>query len=370
MRTVWPILILVAAAAQPAAGQSPRGISKQLDFPLQIKGLTAEQRSEIREFRLYARSGGGPWEKVGDAGSRATSIRARVPADGVYDLALQTVYTDGAVSRRVSELTAQDRYLVDTQRPEVDLEAVNDGLIGRDSVRAGVRWSVRDANLDWRRVVLEVMLREGGRWQTISRAFEPRRGEYFWKLSGGETLRVRLRAGDAAGNIATSSVVVTPPGGAGRGLPTPPPTGGEFRPRDREPAARVASKVFYVNSLNVRLNSAIEVGKSGIGAVELYYKPQGGRWAKAAAEVEPSAAGGDRQSRVLKYTAPAEGTYGFTIVARSGVGLGEKPPRDGEEPGVWVEVDVQKPRVRLTGVEVRPEGDTGNRLTVRWSATD
>ena len=49
--------------------------------------------------------------------------------------------------------------------------------------------------------------------------------------------------------------------------------------------------------------------------------------------------------------------------------IGEQPPKVGDAPQVWVEVDTTKPIVQLKGVEVGRGQDTGN-LTINWSASD
>src|SRR5205085_10629766 len=64
-----------------------------------------------------------------------------------------------------------------------------------------------------------------------------------------------------------------------------------------------------------------------------------------------------------------EGLCGFTLVVRSGVGLGERPPQVGDPPQAWVEVDLTKPIVRLQGVEVGRGADSG-KLTILYQAND
>src|SRR5204863_5226697 len=64
-----------------------------------------------------------------------------------------------------------------------------------------------------------------------------------------------------------------------------------------------------------------------------------------------------------------EGQYGFTLVARSGVGLGERPPQVGDAPQVWVEVDLTKPAVRIQNVDP-PRSVEDRNLTITWSASD
>jgi hypothetical protein len=64
-----------------------------------------------------------------------------------------------------------------------------------------------------------------------------------------------------------------------------------------------------------------------------------------------------------------EGVYGFTLVARSGVGLGERPPQIGDRPQVWVEVDLTKPEVQVGPVIVGQGMDKG-KLAISWKAWD
>ena len=61
--------------------------------------------------------------------------------------------------------------------------------------------------------------------------------------------------------------------------------------------------------------------------------------------------------------------YGFTLVARSGLGLGKKPPQRGDMPQVWVEVDQTKPAVSLLDVK-HGVGTKAREITITWSATD
>src|SRR5205823_3171757 len=76
-----------------------------------------------------------------------------------------------------------------------------------------------------------------------------------------------------------------------------------------------------------------------------------------------------KADKSLVFTVNDEGVYGFTVLARSGVGLGERPPQAGDRPQVWVEVDLTKPVVQLQQVIVGQGAEKG-KLTVLWTATD
>ncbi len=68
-------------------------------------------------------------------------------------------------------------------------------------------------------------------------------------------------------------------------------------------------------------------------------------------------------------TVPSEGLYGFKLVAQNNQGLVEFPPARGDEPDVWIQVDVTRPSCRLTRAEQSaPPRDS--ELTIEWEAAD
>src|SRR5205823_13601953 len=80
-----------------------------------------------------------------------------------------------------------------------------------------------------------------------------------------------------------------------------------------------AAAVRMVNSKRVSLNYEIkDVGPSGISAVELWYTQDGKRWEKFDTANQP------RPPLVIEVKDDA--LYGFTLVARNGIGLGKRPP--------------------------------------------
>jgi len=104
-----------------------------------------------------------------------------------------------------------------------------------------------------------------------------------------------------------------------------------------------------------------DVGPSGIAGVDLWCTRDCREWKKYG--TSPMS----QQTYVIDVE--DEGLYGFTLLARSGAGLGKEPPKTGDLPQVWVEVDVTRPVVRLTNVET---GGTGpnQTVTVHWAALD
>src|SRR5262249_59995288 len=98
----------------------------------------------------------------------------------------------------------------------------------------------------------------------------------------------------------------------------------------------------------------------GVAVVELWYTRSDGRnWQKYDERVNP------QSPYVYVVEVNDEGLYGFTLVARNRAGFGEQPPKVGDSPQVWVEVDLTKPVVRLQGVDVGRGQDAGN-LTITY----
>jgi hypothetical protein len=71
----------------------------------------------------------------------------------------------------------------------------------------------------------------------------------------------------------------------------------------------------------------------------------------------------------LAFEVNDEGIYGITLVAKSGVGLGDKPPQPGDRPQFWIEVDLTKPVVQTRDIFVGAGPEKG-KLSIAWTATD
>src|SRR5262249_49409059 len=149
-------------------------------------------------------------------------------------------------------------------------------------------------------------------------------GQHYWTPMTNGPMEVRLSVSDTAGNIGQDKVIVTPGGGA---------LGAAAPPADRPaPAANANDGIRYVNSRRVSLNYRIDdQGPSGVSVMELWYTQAGRNWQKYGEE--------KAATPPFVFDVDHEGLYGFTMVARSGVGLGSRPPQIGDQPQIWVEVD-------------------------------
>jgi hypothetical protein len=119
---------------------------------------------------------------------------------------------------------------------------------------------------------------------------------------------------------------------------------------------------ILVGSRRIRLNYSIsEVGPSGVSSVELWATRDGKTWQRYSNEPPPDGP--------LVVCVAEEGRYGFSLVVKNGLGLSSPPPRTGDTPQLWVEVDETKPAVRLVDCVVGHGHDAGC-LVVTWAASD
>lgn len=134
-------------------------------------------------------------------------------------------------------------------------------------------------------------------------------------------------------------------------------------PVEKEVAtATTGQGVRLVNSKRISLNFEVkDVGVSGVSGIDLWYTQDGRTWRKY---------DGPPQSRPpFIAEMKGEGLYGFTLLARNGVGLGKRPPQPGDAPQVWTEVDLTKPTVQMLGIEVVANSEVPT-LNILWKAGD
>jgi len=136
----------------------------------------------------------------------------------------------------------------------------------------------------------------------------------------------------------------------------------DSKPLSENRSARSGTPLIrLVNSKRITLNFEVkDVGPSGLSCVELWYTQDGREWKKHEVPTQT-------QSYVIEVD--GEGMYGFTLLGRNGVGLSKNPPAPGDQPQMWVVVDLSKPDLRL--LETSPQLSSKTpQMTIRWKATD
>jgi len=142
------------------------------------------------------------------------------------------------------------------------------------------------------------------------------------------------------------------------------PAGGA-RPKDstadgEQPTATAATRM--VNSKRVTLNYELkDIGSTGVAGVELWTTQDTRTWKKGEIVAETN--------HSFTVEVKDEGLYGFTLLARNGSGAGKEAPQPGDQPQVWVSVDVTKPVVQITSLELIHGGKTPT-MMIRWTAKD
>ena len=130
---------------------------------------------------------------------------------------------------------------------------------------------------------------------------------------------------------------------------------------DARPIKVATPLMRLVNTKRITLNFEVkDVGPSGLANVEVWYTQNCRDWKKH---------DGPSNSKSYVVEVDEEGMYGFTLVARSGLGLSKDPPVSGDQPQVWTIVDLTPPEVQLT--EVTPNMDAKQpQVTIGWKASD
>jgi hypothetical protein len=127
------------------------------------------------------------------------------------------------------------------------------------------------------------------------------------------------------------------------------------------PTHQPTSPPKLVGSRTFALEYDLE-GTGGIAKVELWGTRDGGQtWNRYAQD--------DDNRSPLVATVDSEGLYGFKIVAQTAGTAAAEAPRPGEEPELWVAVDLKRPIVELTSIE-RGEGNLADHLMIHWRVQD
>ena len=122
-------------------------------------------------------------------------------------------------------------------------------------------------------------------------------------------------------------------------------------------------KVKTVNTNRFQIDYRLEdVGPSGVSSVELFITADGGQqWWRYGEDP-------DRMSP-FEVEVPNDGTYGFAIRAKSGVGAAHMPPRQGDAPSIQVLVDQTSPSISKLNAQ-QGLGQQMNQITLNWSVND
>jgi hypothetical protein len=315
--------------------------------------------ANIAQLRLYVSTDQGrTWKQSVSAAKDASHFLYTAPQDGLYWFAIQVVGKNGALfPRTADDLKPGLKVIVDATPPAVRVQA----LPPRNG-EVGVSWSVKDENLDLAlpdSVRVEYRLPGGGGWIPLTLPLAG--SQIYWNPRTNGNVDVRVLARDRAGNVGEDKTSVSLAGNQPIANPGD-PIADAFKDLERK----------FVNNKQISLSYDLrDVGPSGVSAIELWYtRPNTRSWDKLTeypVDLKNAPEGG--QTKKLTFEVNDEGIYGITLVAKSGVGLGERAPQAGERPQFWLEVDLTKPLVQILGIQVGNGVDKG-KLTTLWNARD
>jgi hypothetical protein len=240
---------------------------------------------------------------------------------------------------------------VDTQKPVVSLRQVapREGTVA-------VEWDVQDENLDLSTLKIEYRPRgstDERAVYTLPLRSQQAHGEQGWTPPANIPIEVRLTVRDRANNLGEKIIEVTP------GAAAPPP--GSSPPPANAPVKHVRKREFL---LGCKINNR---GDSGVEGIDVWVLREN-VWKKWTAGSANYKIDGDKAVCSVKVENP--GRWGFTLIPRSGVGLSQPPPRQGDPPQIWIEVDETVPVVSIKDVVVGKADQDLGRMTVYWSASD
>lgn len=358
-RRIAALLIALAVAA-PLHAQAPgRDISYTRQNRIRVP-FTPSTSGRLKRVILYVSTDSGrDWQQSWDAAPTDGFFREYIaPGDGTYWFAVQSIDNfDARNPPSIAQLVPEVKVVVDTKPPLVTLRQGNDPRQGFVTIE----WDVRDENIDLSRFVVEYRVPGRTDWVRDERTQPGVTGSLSWQLDPGVQMNVRLRTADRAGNVGEAVLPVTAGGSATAGG-----AGG---------SALSSSGVVYLNSRTVKFPCRVSVGPSGEGVFDLWYTRDGGRsWTKTPKKVSdnmPASPGDAAATTALKtfiFEADADGTYGFNIVLRNGVGVGDPDPKAGDPPQRIVEIDTVDPKLQL---KVTPGvGQDMRNVTIQWIAED
>lgn len=102
--------------------------------------------------------------------------------------------------------------------------------------------------------------------------------------------------------------------------------------------------------------------QAGVTRVELWGTRDGGQtWNRYSVD--------DDSRSPLIVTVDDEGLYGFKIMVQTATSAAITPPHSGDEPELWVSVDLKRPIIELTSIE-RGSGNLADHLVLHWRVQD
>ena len=385
----WARLLLfvgLLAVSRPVSAQTPVGNPDsgivyfgKRSFPVPFN-ISPGGQAALSQVQLYASNDfGRSWQSAATAAPDQGYFRFSTDRDGTYWFAVQTTDKNGRILPTTLEgATPNLKVVIDTTPPVVELRTLPPH--GND---IGLAWQVRDETFSPSvpgSILLEFRsATTPGNWARVD--VPTGVSQVYWNPGMTGPIDVRITAKDQAGNTggatgrigASSDAPPTPQAVPPQTVPPASPN-----PNNRfaiDPAAgadRFAGishpptpgELKLVNSRRISLDFDLkDKGPSGLSSIELWLSSDGRTWKRHNQVFQ------DDGTNKIVFDVDGEGLYGITLVAKSGVGVGDPPPQPGDRPQLWIEVDLTKPQVTLKTPQVGRGVEKG-KLRIAWSAVD
>ncbi|MBA3313579.1 MAG: hypothetical protein H0T47_09880 [Planctomycetaceae bacterium] len=401
----WQVALLLISVALPsslttAAAAEDVVATKQPRFRIPYHSDPAElQRLDAREIQLFVSTDRGQnWRLTQSVAPTAGRFAYEAPADGEYWFAVRTLDGSNRLHPQTPGMTPGLKVLVDTRAPDLTVS------LERAGSQVRLTWRATDASLEPSSLKLEFRQPGFDDWQPVNVVAQDA-GQTSWTAPSTGLVVVRGTIADRAGNVGSGNTELRIGEAGYAPLPANPDLEGPIA--ERYPADESLSTPFrmaadpgqgvpgrfasdagqipeikarppveaaagapeeaasrkIVNTKAFNLGYQVdEVGPSGVGAVDFFItEDDGQKWFRYGSDP-------DLKSPV-RIDVPREGTYGFQVRAKSGVGLAPEPPRPGEKPAVTVVVD-QTPPVATLKPPAQTAGKQSPVVQFRWAVED
>jgi hypothetical protein len=364
--TVLPLLFLPGLLLAQAPANIDTAFANRHELRIPFKNGPDAQN--LKQLQLFVSTDEGrTWLPRATVAPDQQKFQFTAERDGIYWFSVQSLDLQGKLNPpSMDKALASLRVIVDTQPPVVQVQA----LAPRPG-EVGVAWTIRDDYFDPAgpdAVRVEFRLVGGVTWQAL--AIPPGATQFYWNPRSNSQVEVRVRARDRAGNVGEGATTVSL-SGAGQGyVPAGPEVQQPWNGAQESDLAKLgATERRFVNARKVAISCELkDFGPSGVSLIELWWTQDARGWHKGPQDFRPTPAN-EQEKQSFSFEVTTDGVYGITLLARSGVGLGDRPPQIGDRPQMWIEVDTVKPIVKLLNVVVGTGPDKG-KLTVNWDAKD
>lgn len=395
----------------------------RFEIPFEVEG---EDGKEAEGFAVLfgSQDGGRTWEQLQSVPASRGAFVFTAPRDGRYSFAIRMTDAQGNLEMAIEGSQPEMEVVVDTVAPKLQLE-----IIEVTPGQALINWSSSDSSIVGDSFALECTEGLSGNRKPIQ--FTPSgSGQVRVAVASGSMISVRASIMDQAGNRGEASAqYVSRPVASGTAVPgvSVPPTSpalplgpspfsaapaplpgpvafngsaaqpklsqplaghGNFnshafagypsdtpavpvRPDAFGPAAMqppgspanvVAGENQLVNDRVFDLDYQIEdVGPSGVSSVELFVTEDGGQqWFRYGTDPD--------MKSPFQVDSMGEGTFGFAVRVRNGLGISDTPPQPGQAPEVMVIVDQTPPVIELAPPSIRL--DSFGSIQLNWRVNE